>query len=192
METEVEKWLKEYGEVFLKEIGIKKGQTVLDFGCGVGHYTIPAAKIAGKEGKVYAVDKERKILGELREIANREALENTEPIETRGALEIPEVKGSSIDVALLYDVIHLVSDRDKLYKEIYRILTAGGILSVYPKHSKLDHPGWGLENMSLEDIIEEVEKANFYLEKKFFKELLHDKSLTKGHILNFGKQAEKC
>ena len=192
METEVEKWLKEDGEVFLKEIGIKKGQTILDFGCQAGHYTIPAAKIVGKEGKVYAVDKERKILDELREVANREALENIEPIKTKGVLEIPEVKGSSIDVALLYDVIHLVSDRDKLYKEICRILKAGGILSVYPKHNKLDHPGWGLENMTLEDIIEEAGKANFYLERKFFKELLHDKTLTKGHILNFRKQSEKC
>ena len=36
-------------EEILKKIGIKKGQVILDFGCGVGNYTIPAAKIIGKK-----------------------------------------------------------------------------------------------------------------------------------------------
>ena len=39
----------------------------MDFGCGSGNYTIPAALIVGREGKVYALNKER--LEELREIA---------------------------------------------------------------------------------------------------------------------------
>jgi len=34
----------------LKEAGISKGQIILDFSCGYGMYTIPAAKIAGKLG----------------------------------------------------------------------------------------------------------------------------------------------
>jgi len=42
----------------LERIGISKGQTVLDFGCGYGIYTIPVAKIVGKQGRVYALDKE--------------------------------------------------------------------------------------------------------------------------------------
>jgi len=40
----------------LQKAGIKTGKTVLDFGCGSGTYTIPAAKIAGEEEKVYALD----------------------------------------------------------------------------------------------------------------------------------------
>ena len=40
----------------LFEIGIRKGHVVLDHGCGSGTYTIPAAKLVGDEGKVYALD----------------------------------------------------------------------------------------------------------------------------------------
>ena len=38
MKTEIEIWLAKDGKEFLKEIGVKKAQVVLDFGCSVGHY----------------------------------------------------------------------------------------------------------------------------------------------------------
>jgi len=34
MEIDIKRWLNRKGEVFLKDIGIKKGDIVLDFGCG--------------------------------------------------------------------------------------------------------------------------------------------------------------
>jgi len=59
---DVKKWLQKHAEIFLAEIGIRKGQIVLDFGCNEGNYTIPAARIIGEKGKVYAIDKEGKSL----------------------------------------------------------------------------------------------------------------------------------
>jgi len=44
MKSETDKWLKELVELALKEIGLKKGQIVLDFGCGDGYYTIPCSE----------------------------------------------------------------------------------------------------------------------------------------------------
>ena len=54
MNADIKKWLEKDGEQFLRKIGLKEGQTVLDFGCGEGHYAIPAAKIVSNKGKVYA------------------------------------------------------------------------------------------------------------------------------------------
>jgi len=43
-------------ERILREMGIQKGQTVLDYGCGIGSFSIPAAKMVGNDGIVYALD----------------------------------------------------------------------------------------------------------------------------------------
>ena len=36
--------------------GAKRGDIILDYGCGIGFNTIPAAGIVGEEGRVYALD----------------------------------------------------------------------------------------------------------------------------------------
>ena len=187
MKTDLEKWLASEGKIFLKEIGVEKGQVILDFGCGVGHYTIPVAKVVGKEVKVYAVDKDSEALNQLMQTAKSEGLKNIEPINTQEELKI-ELKDESVDVVLLYDVLHYMDQRRKILDEIRRVLKPGALLSVYPKHHKFDDPLWTLAHMGLEDVIREIEKSDFHLEKKSFKKLIHDDNYDKGYILNFKKR----
>ncbi|KXA95428.1 hypothetical protein AKJ40_00175 [candidate division MSBL1 archaeon SCGC-AAA259M10] len=71
---------------FLFQIGVRNGQTVLDFGCGSGTFTVPAASLVGEEGTVYGLDKDIRSLERLRESAEREGLRNVETIVTGGAL----------------------------------------------------------------------------------------------------------
>lgn len=40
----------------LKKAGVKEEQVIVDLGCGIGRFTILAARIVGPEGKVYALD----------------------------------------------------------------------------------------------------------------------------------------
>jgi len=191
METDVQNWIEREGEVFLKDMGVRKGQLVLDFGCGVGHYTIPAAKVVGKEGKVYAVDKDREALDKLTEMAESKGLKNILIIKTSGDLKI-DLKDRSIDVVLLYDVLHYMKaqERKEIYGEVYRILKNDGLLFVYPKHHKCDESLWNLADMKLEDVIKEIESANFYVKRKCLKTLIHDDNYDEGFILNFTKRGE--
>ena len=184
MKKDVEKWLEEDGEEFLKEIGIKQGQTVLDFGCGEGHYAIPAAKLVGDTGKVYAVDKDEQALHRLLQRIKKYKIKNIEVMkkESTTALE-----NNFVDFIICYDVVHYLKDRKRLYHEFYRILRPEGIFSLYPKHHKDDHPLMELAHMKLEGVLEEVEEAGFALQEHSLKNLIHDDSYNMGYILNFKK-----
>ncbi len=192
MEIDVN-WLNREGEAFLKDIGIKKGDVVLDFGCGDGPYTIPAAKVVSKEGKVYAIDKDIESMHKLMEIAKNKGLENIIPIHTKSEESKINLESESINAVLLYDVLHYMEnlERRKIYEEIYRILKTGGILSVYPKHRKSDELLWNLSDMGLDDVIEEINSRHFYLQRKFYKKLLHNGNYNTGYILNFRKKCIK-
>ncbi len=164
----------------------------MDFGCGSGNYTIPVAKIVGKEGKVFAVDKDREILAKLMQMARSLDLENIVPVETLKELE-NYLQSKPADVILLYDVLHYMETkkRREVYKEIYDILKIGGLLSVYPKHYELDEPLWNFSEMKLGTIMKEIESASFCFERQIFNELIHDDKYDKGIILNFAKVNRK-
>ena len=72
----------------MQRIGIKSGQAILDFGCGSGTYTIPVAKIVGKKGKVYALDKDKNALDNLMRKAKLGRLKNIRRMATSGELRI--------------------------------------------------------------------------------------------------------
>lgn len=165
----------------LQKIGIKRGHTVLDFGCGLGMYTIPAAKIVDKQGMVYALDKDKEALDELMQKAASAGLKNIKRMETSGKLEIDSAD-ESVDVVLLFDVFHSfyfpqADDRKRLLGEIYRIMKPSAFLSisVWPNLIEPETEG-------------EIKKADFRLEKEIFQTLSHDdKNLKKRRILNFRK-----
>ena len=162
----MEQWEQQQGVAFLRKIGIKHGQTVLDFGCRVGHYTIPAARIVGSEGIVYAVDKEQRALNELKQKAIRLHLKNIRIIKSSGRIQI-DLENDSTDVVLFYDVLHYheKKDREKLYAEANRVLKQNGLLSVYPKHTLEDNPIMEFQNLSLSQIRQEIRNSNLLLGK---------------------------
>ena len=180
--NDVEKWLEKDGEQFLRKIGLKEGQTVLDFGCGEGHYAIPAAKIVSNKGKVYALDKDKNVLSELEKTAMQFSLKNIELMNEDARVPLND---NSMDVVLCYDVVHYLKNRTSIYSEVHRVLKPEGFFSLYPKHHKDDYPLMELASFALEDAMEEVIKLGFVLNDRIFKECLHDDYYNKCVILNF-------
>ena len=188
MNKAMPQWETAGGVKFLKRIGLKSSQTVLDFGCRVGHYTIPAAKVVEDEGIVYAVDKEQQALDELRQKATDLNLKNIRTINTSGRVQI-NLENNTIDVILFYDVLHYheKKEREKLYAEAHRVLKQDGLFSVYPKHTLEDNPQMEFKNLSLGEIKKEIQNSNFVFGKKHCGFISHDDDFNQGCVLNFRK-----
>lgn len=119
----------------LEEVGIKSGFHVLDYGCGPGGYTIPLAELVGKSGKVYALDIHPLAIERVQSIASKKGLTNVETIRSGGPTELTD---ETMDLILLYDTLHDLSDPEKVLEELHRVLKPTGILSFTDHHMKED------------------------------------------------------
>jgi len=120
-------------ENVLLEVGIKPGFRILDYGCGTGSHTIIAAKLAGETGKVYALDIHPLAIQMVKNMAAKKKLTNVEAILSDCATGLPD---QSVDVALLYDTFHGLSEPDEVLAELHRVLKPDGILSFNDHHLK--------------------------------------------------------
>ena len=66
----------------LKEVGIRPGFCVLDYGCGSGSYIIAAAELVGDSGRIYALDIHPLAIERARRIISRNHLTNVETIQS--------------------------------------------------------------------------------------------------------------
>ncbi len=125
-------WWRPRREV-LREVGIRPGARVLHYGCGTGSYIRESARQVGKEGEVYALDANPLAIRAAQQIAARYGLPNVKTILSDCVTGLADM---SVDVVLLYDILHDLSDRDDVLREIHRVLKSGGILSVSDHHMR--------------------------------------------------------
>jgi hypothetical protein len=64
----------------LQKVGLQEGQTVLDYGCGIGSYVIPALKLVGENGKVHALDIHPMAVKRVKERAEKNGFSNVHTI----------------------------------------------------------------------------------------------------------------
>jgi len=119
----------------LKEVGIKSGYTVLDYGCGPGSYIEPTAELVGELGKVYALDIHPIAVKKVQDIAVTKKLANIETILSDCKTGLSD---SSIDIVFLYDIFHQLSNQSGVLLELNRVLKNEGILSFSDHHMKED------------------------------------------------------
>ena len=115
----------------LMEAGIKVGDQLLDYGCGPGGYVLPAVELVGNSGRIYALDVNPLAVKKVQKIASKNQLANVETICSDCKTGLQD---ESLDVVLLYDIFHMLSDPNGVLKELYRVLKPSGILSFSDHH----------------------------------------------------------
>jgi len=115
----------------LREVGIRPGFQVLDYGCGPGSYILPLAELVGKSGRIYAVDIHLLAVQAVQRLVSKKRLTNVEVIHSDCKTGLAD---ESINVVLLYDVFHDLDDPEGVLKELHRVLKPNGTLSFTDHH----------------------------------------------------------
>ncbi len=83
----------------LKDVGIRPGVCVLDFGCGPGSYSIAIAELLAGTGKVFALDMHPLAIKKVNHTAQKKKLTNIKTILSNCDTGLPS---NSVDIVLLY------------------------------------------------------------------------------------------
>jgi len=147
----------------LKEVGIKPGFHVLDYGCGPGSYVIAAAELVGKSGRIYALDISPLAIQMVRNAASKEGLTNVRTICSNCRTGLPN---NSVNVVLLYDTFHSLGDPNGVLEELHRVLKASGILSFSDHHMRENEIVSKVTNRGLFGLLKKGKKTYSFVKEK--------------------------
>jgi arsenite methyltransferase len=103
---------------------INKGDAVLDIGCGAGVDTIFAAMMTGPTGKAVGVDIVPEMLQRAKSNMEMTDLKNVSFKSV--SEEYSTFEDAEFDVVISNGAINLIPDKERLLKEILRVLKPGG------------------------------------------------------------------
>jgi len=108
---------------------IKKGDTVIDLGSGAGNDVFIARKIVGENGRVIGIDMTPEMIN--RALQNNQKLGYTNVEFLLGEIEdLQGVSNQTADVVISNCVMNLVHNKEKAFKEVFRVLKTGGHFSI--------------------------------------------------------------
>jgi ubiquinone/menaquinone biosynthesis C-methylase UbiE len=117
-----------FGAATVSRLPLTAGHTVLDLCCGAGASAIPAARVAGPEGRVLGIDVAEPLLERARARAAREGLAN---IEFRyGDATRTALPDGSFDAVICVFGVFFAPDMAGFVAEMWRLVRPGGVLAI--------------------------------------------------------------
>ncbi|MGP8329367.1 MAG: class I SAM-dependent methyltransferase [Methanosarcinaceae archaeon] len=115
----------------LRQMKLAKGQTILDYGCGIGSFSTLIAEMIGDAGVVYALDIHPLAIQAVEKSIRKKGITNIKTILSSLETGLPM---ESVDAVLLHDVLQMVTDQEGLLLELHRVLKSGGSIYTTSEH----------------------------------------------------------
>ena len=112
----------------LNTAGVEAGHKVLEVGCGPGFFTIPAAKVVGKKGRVLALDVNPFAVKHVQQKIEAEGITNAKVMLADAARTRLTEKG--FDLVFVFGFAHASGDMEEIWRELHRLTRPGGTMSV--------------------------------------------------------------
>ncbi len=149
---------------------IKEGNTVVDLGSGAGNDCFIARAEVGDSGRIIGIDFSPQMIEKAWKNASKRAYTNVEFLE--GDIENMPLADNTADVVVSNCVLNLLPEKDKIFKEIHRVLKSGGHFCIsdvvlegyFPKEftdNASMYAGCIASAIQKDDYMGEIEKTNF-------------------------------
>ena len=115
---------EERTDLLLAALALKPGMVVADIGAGTGYLSRRMAAAVAPGGKVLAVDVQPEMVAMLQASVRRSGLQNIEP--SLGREDDVALAAASVDLAIMVDVYHELSQPFEVLASIVRALKPGG------------------------------------------------------------------
>lgn len=154
-------------EQIVAQLELKRGETVADFGCGAGFYSVAAAKVVGPEGVVYAVDILPERLAATQSNAQHAGLKNVRVLVADLEQSVRDIDAVSCDAVVASNILHLTEKRDMVLRNAFFVLKTGGQLLVveWKKGYSVFGPSQRAR-LGREDIIQSAQQCGFRLDQE--------------------------
>ncbi len=129
----------EHGKLLVEEMNLRKGDYILDIGCGTGRLAEYISEIIGNKGHIYSIDPaEYRIQVAEKKIRNK-SLHNISFEVGRGE-DLNSFADNSFDAVIMNVVFGWITDKKTTLEEIYRVLKPDGLVGITTSSKRLPGP----------------------------------------------------
>ncbi|MCX9010847.1 MAG: methyltransferase domain-containing protein [Candidatus Methanoperedens sp.] len=129
----------EHGKLLVEELDIKKGDYILDIGCGTGRLAEYISEIIGNKGRIYSIDPAEYRIQVAQKKIKGKSLPNISFEVGRGE-DLSCFADNSFDTVVMNVVFGWITDKKTTLAEVYRVLKPNGLVGITTSSKGLPGP----------------------------------------------------
>ncbi len=149
----------------IRELQLRPGMVVADFGAGSGYYTERLAREVGSSGKVLAVDLQPEMLALVGARARTLGLANVELV--RSTQDDPRLPTGGVDLILMVDVYHELAEPQRVLRRMKAALSPRGRIAILEFRKEDPRvPIRAEHKMSVQQAVQEFDAEGYLLDRR--------------------------